>query len=59
MGCSVTGSFTLNSWSPLAVPQFPLLTFQLTRVTPSHLSPQEDFTNACQGICSYKGLTKC
>lgn len=31
----------------------------LMAVTLSHLSLQEDFANACQGICTYKGLAKC
>lgn len=35
------------------------LILQLTTVTLSHLSPQEDFANTCQGICSYKGFVKC
>lgn len=46
MGCSATGSFTPTSSCLLAV-------------TLSHLSPQEDFANARQGICWDKGLTEC
>lgn len=33
--------------------------FQLATVTLTHPSPQQDFPNTSQGICRYKGFTKC